>query len=469
MSATFTISQSPSLKMLWLYPNGDSATQLSAEPAGTNYTTVDDTRLDYDTDTYVYTTNISTVSDLYNLENHTTELGSINSITVFARAKSHQYGQSSSGTFDILLDDGFGNVSKSSEATYPTNIQLTTGYNLYSCLWKSNPTNSEAWTWTDVDNLLIGMKCSSPTITRNYSFIFRPEDGGEFAQLGQIPSSGSHYDKVDDTTPDDDSTYLWWNTSSSQKDMFVMENHTTQAGVINHMTLFVRWKAYRSISAGGLVGYMKPLVNTYNTEYEGTQFNDYQWGGYKVDSYKWENNPSTSNPWTWTEIDNLQAGCKIRTNSGEKSTEGVRVTQIYIVVNSNEAVNPEIRTTQMYARVKYTPSTTSCYLTKPSTYDYNHNREIKKLNFWNGDRSVYDLQRNNKTLTMTGMEYIGTTSEATIRLKCVKDMEQNGSEIEISGMDDPNLNTTWQIKSFEYRQNDTNPNIYDWVLEAEKI
>jgi len=131
MSATFTISQSPSLKMLWLYPNGDSATQLSAEPAGTNYTTVDDTRFDYDTDTYVYTTNISAVSDLYDLENHTTELGSIDSITVFARAKSHQYGQSSSGTFDILLDDGFGNVSKSSEATYPTNIQLTTGYNLY--------------------------------------------------------------------------------------------------------------------------------------------------------------------------------------------------------------------------------------------------------------------------------------------------------------------------------------------------
>ena len=70
MGATFTITQQPSSVNLYLYPEADSATNLTPVGAANNYDCVNDNYSLPDTNTYVYTTNIAETSDLYTLQNH---------------------------------------------------------------------------------------------------------------------------------------------------------------------------------------------------------------------------------------------------------------------------------------------------------------------------------------------------------------------------------------------------------------
>jgi hypothetical protein len=144
-------------------------------------------------------------------------------------------------------------------------------------------------------------------------------------------------------------------------------------------------------------------------------------------------------------------------------------TQIYCIVNSYEAnINPEIRTTQCYARVEYIPSSTTVYLRKPSTYTIAHSRDTVELNFWNKDRTVYGLQRANKTLTMTGCKWNTPSSEASDHLEAISEMVDKGDYITLDNFNDTNLNTTWTVKDFKYERSQDNQYVYNWNMSCEK-
>jgi len=138
------------------------------------------------------------------------------------------------------------------------------------------------------------------------------------------------------------------------------------------------------------------------------------------------------------------------------------------MVNYVAQVNPQIRTTQMYALVNYTPSTGVCYLNHPRRYHISNSRKVSIVQPERGDRVVYDLCRESKMLTMEGMEYDTDISTATTRLMCVRNQKDNGEYITISGIGDDKVDTTWLITDFSYSRDERNQRVWNWTLTAEK-
>jgi hypothetical protein len=154
----------------------------------------------------------------------------------------------------------------------------------------------------------------------------RPDAAGdETAVLSQSPFSGAHYDKVDDVTPDDSNTYIYTGSTSYQRDLYGLPDHTA-AGTINGVTVW-----FRFYSPGFYhTTYARASIKTNGTVYDGTERSVSS--GWENDSQTWTINPSTGADWTWDEIDELQAGVSLRTSS---YSDPVRCTQVYVEVDYN--------------------------------------------------------------------------------------------------------------------------------------
>ena len=118
--------------------------------------------------------------------------------------------------------------------------------------------------------------------------------------------SGTHYDRVNDES---DSTYVYQNqTSVYKQDIYGLPNHTTEAGVINSVTLYFR---YKPTTISSSKGYIKGFIVTNGSKY----YTSLYYGTFTFFTTKsktWTTNPSTGNAWTWDEIDNLQAGISVK-------------------------------------------------------------------------------------------------------------------------------------------------------------
>ncbi len=90
--------------------------------------------------------------DLYNIENHSVGSGTINKITVYARCRNSQE-TPDQASLKIVAKSG-STIDESSEKTidhagYP--------YSNYSEEWATNPDTGSAWTWSEIDDLQIGV------------------------------------------------------------------------------------------------------------------------------------------------------------------------------------------------------------------------------------------------------------------------------------------------------------------------
>ena len=201
-------------------------------------------------------------------------------------------------------------------------------------------------------------------------------------------------------------------------------------------------------------------IKTHATEYNTST--DYITLEYpqRLYSHTWTTNPNTTAAWTLDEVKALQAGVGLYGTG----TKYAACSRCYVVIASSAAVSPEIQVCRMYFKVNYSPDASTCSLTRPKEISYDHSRNVKMLNFWNGDREVYDLSRNNKTMVLTGMEY-GT--EACNRIKCVRDMGKDGSPVTISGLGFAEFNGEFRIRSFGWQKVSDRPLHYNWILELE--
>lgn len=87
--------------------------------------------------------------DLYNLPAHSEGSGIINSITVYAKCKS----ETAFGVYGAVKI-----VVKSNSTITEDDWQaLTTSWANYSKQWTTNPADSQAWQWADIDALQIGV------------------------------------------------------------------------------------------------------------------------------------------------------------------------------------------------------------------------------------------------------------------------------------------------------------------------
>jgi hypothetical protein len=449
MSATFTITQTPTSKNLWLYPNGDYHSGCTAVGAANNYQCVDDPYDIPDEDaTYTWCNRTSTITDMYTLQNHTTETGTINYVRVYSRAKSYLYAQAATGLYRILAWHS-GTTARSSD------FDLTTDYNNFSLILTTTPSGA-AWNWTAVDNLRIGWDATSPGIPLiPSSLTIRPNGAGANTNLTPVPVV-ANYLNVDETSQDGFSTYVYHMGTTRTTDLYAMQNHTIESGTITGINIFAYIRGYYILNPYANLS----IRTTTGPTCEGTRFwvNFYDWTNY---SYNWTSNPTTSVAWSWAEVDNLQCGVTLW--GSDPATWSI-CTQLYAVVNYLANIYPQIHTTQMYARVNYSPSSGSCFLNVPRRYGISNSRKICIVQPERGNRVVYDLCRESKVLNMEGVE----TSTTTSRLLCVRNMKDNGEYVTISGMGDDKVDTTWLITDFVYDRDETSRGVWHWNLTAEK-
>lgn len=161
------------------------------------------------------------------------------------------------------------------------------------------------------------------------SLTIRPMTPDIVKEIGyQYPSSPTtHYDKVDDVTPDDASTYVFTSGGGADKtDIFTCEDHTTEYGAINSVTVYNRVRC----SSSTLYGFCAIRIGS--TNYYGTQYSTST--SWSTKSYTWTVNPADSQPFEWTDIDAMGIGAKIDDNPSYENY----LTQVYAVVDYTATV-----------------------------------------------------------------------------------------------------------------------------------
>lgn len=431
-------------------PNADGC-NIDFTPVGevNNWECVDDPVSTPDEDTtYVYSSITDIQYDLYELPNHTTESGTINYIKVYARAKSHLYQQHADGIFKIILtDNDCTNIYKSSDK------ELTTDYVTYDNTWTENPRTSAAFTWADLNNLQIGVECSSPTV-----------DNAVETEIHIIPNASGTYTEMN-CGGTNYNNQTWSNQNETLKDLYNIPDQTLSGTILS---VEIKWWGRVQESEGPTPPYSwgKTLIRTHSTDYYGTQTTLTPTVGCMSLSTVYTINPNTSAAWTWSEINALEIGCQIhckdQVGQMAKKCHDTPTKYLRAIVTYMASVNPEIRTTQCYAKVNYS---THCTLTAPEEVSDDHSQNVKMFNLWNGERIVFGLSRGKWGLVFTGREWY---SGACDKIICIRDLGLDDLPITISGLNNINWDGDWRILSWGWKIISECPEHIEWILELEK-
>jgi len=156
-----------------------------------------------------------------------------------------------------------------------------------------------------------------------------PNAAGDDTELPtQHPGSGEHWDKVDDphNNPDDGDTYVSTLTSNHwERDLYNLANPAYSGdGEITSVTVYFRYAAGGSYNVRAMAA-----LKTNGQVYEGPTLT-YSGTDFVTESWQCTVNPDTGEPWTWEEINALQAGVTIK---GKSATKPALCTQVYVLVN----------------------------------------------------------------------------------------------------------------------------------------
>jgi hypothetical protein len=115
------------------------------------YRCVDEAVADGDA-TYVYESGGGSALDTYNIDNRSEGSGVISSVTVYAQARAYSAGACDNMSLQLA-------ILTHSTTYYGSEITLigNAGWDLYSESWATNPNTNEAWTWSEIDDLQIGV------------------------------------------------------------------------------------------------------------------------------------------------------------------------------------------------------------------------------------------------------------------------------------------------------------------------
>ncbi len=153
--------------------------------------------------------------------------------------------------------------------------------------------------------------------------ILRPNGiGTETNIAGQYPNSGEHWEKVDEVSPDEATTHVRHNLTSYATDTYALPAGVGE-GSIQKVTVYAR-----CYGISGNYNYAKTVIRTHSTLYEGTEHN--LTASWENLSTEYQLNPSTSQPWTWAEINDLEAGVALKSSSG--GSFFAVCTQVYVEV-----------------------------------------------------------------------------------------------------------------------------------------
>ena len=151
-----------------------------------------------------------------------------------------------------------------------------------------------------------------------------------------IPEEGAspcpnHYLNVDEASPDDFTTWIGdqgANPQPLERDLYGCEDHTSETGVINSVTVF----AYANRNTA--TTYYRLSIRTNSVSYNSSEIPLTGGAQFIQISNTWAVNPQTSSAWTWTEIDAMEIGCTLQ----KQSSSSPYITQVYVEVDYTPAV-----------------------------------------------------------------------------------------------------------------------------------
>lgn len=127
----------------------------------------------------------------------------------------------------------------------------------------------------------------------------RPDGAGAYTGItGQSPASGSNWQKVDEASADETSTFVYTNSDTQLKDAYSLQDHTTETGTIKSVTVYFRFRSSHAADSG----YCQPFLRVGGSETAGTELSTASttWATY---------NETLARPgggsWSWSDIDNL--------------------------------------------------------------------------------------------------------------------------------------------------------------------
>lgn len=170
--------------------------------------------------------------------------------------------------------------------------------------------------------------------------IFRPYETN-YNELSLYPNSGYAHEKVNETTPDGDTTYIYTNQSNYPKAYFSIFSGS-YSGTINYVNIYVVAKKTSSSYTGRITygfvdaeGYEAgENINSVGTVYQ-SYYNTYL------------ANPFTLEQWNWNDLFSLRIFVKAYSSSTLGQT---RITQVYVEVDytPSQSFNIDIGSSTLY-------------------------------------------------------------------------------------------------------------------------
>ncbi len=145
--------------------------------------------------------------------------------------------------------------------------------------------------------------------------------------LNQNLNSINNWDSANDSNGD--TSFVRYGAAWAT-DLYNLSDPISPSGTINSVIVYIEARAVHSnIQQTGV----RPAIRTGSTTYNGTEKT--LTTNYAVYSDTWVTNPQTSSAWTWTDINNLQAGVSLRNSklSGNPADIESRATHVWVVVN----------------------------------------------------------------------------------------------------------------------------------------
>jgi hypothetical protein len=155
---------------------------------------------------------------------------------------------------------------------------------------------------------------------------FSPNGPGDETNIDtQQPTSGQHWDKVDDITPDEGGTHVLTANWDWLSDLYNIPEHVLGEGDINYVKVYFRCKTTQTGQTNA-----RARIKSVGVAWNGAEVTTIT--SYVTYSQQWNANPSTGQAWTWADIDTLQIGVGLR-RPAAGSGRSTYCTQVYVEVN----------------------------------------------------------------------------------------------------------------------------------------
>lgn len=151
----------------------------------------------------------------------------------------------------------------------------------------------------------------------------RPNATGDETSITSTVGSAIHWENVAEVTADDAISHNWTESTSYVRDLYNLPV-SSGSGTINNITVYIRWFSERTTN-----NFAKVSIKSGSTVTDGDIHTGSGNNAWNNDSQVWTLNPDDVGAWEWADIDALQIGVSL---TGIPTRE-VRITQVYVIVD----------------------------------------------------------------------------------------------------------------------------------------